>query len=219
MNISTSAQHLDRSLTERSNQNKLDIADANSQLENMLVNKDTAEFREAINPEHSLYAVTLTPYKDDIITKRLTYNKSDCSKYIENLITELLHLFHKNCQNNYSRYKSKKTKFFASVEFENKQHSNSVTPHAHACFAVHPEYQDIFKALLITHPKSKDKSAEEKEAKTVDFRLFKNQKLAKALEAKVASLHITSLEPKDFFKWASYCFKQETHSLQLKQRR
>jgi len=218
MNISTSPQALEVLLDNNLMRYEQKKTKANSQLEHNLVNTDTAAFQEAISSDHLLYAVTLTPSKDAIITKRLAYNKSDCEKYIKNLITELLHLFHKNCHQNYFRYKSKKTRFFAPVEFENKQHNNSVTPHIHACFAVHPEYNDIFEALLIAHPKPNNKAPAE-EQKTIDFRRFKNQKLAIPLEARIASLHIRSLEHKDFFKWASYCFKEEIHSLQLKQRR
>jgi hypothetical protein len=192
------------------------IYKANRQLEYNFVTKETEAFSKSLTPRHCLYAVTLTPSKDDLISQRLTSNKSDCSAYIQELVDQLLHLFHKDCHNNYARYESKLTQFFAPVEFTNKHHSKSVTPHTHVCFAIHPEYQDVFDRLLIDHPKPNERTPAENQ-KTIDFRKFTNQMKAIPLEAKIKSIHITKLNRDDFQTYASYCYKEQTHELKLPQ--
>jgi len=217
--MNTTAQLLETSIRQTADTNTQLITDANLDLERKLVSKETDTFRASITSDHSLYAVTLTPSRRDIIKLRLNLNEYDCTKYVQNLVTELLHLFHKNCHNNYSRNESRLTRFFAQVEFENKQHSDKVAPHTHACFAIHPDYLDQFEDLLIPHTKQDlDSKIQPEDPLTIDFDRLKQQTKAQILESKIASIHIRRLKIEDLLTWSSYCFKEQTHSLQLRQR-
>lgn len=191
--------------------------DANQQLETSLITNETAQFRQSITPYHQLFAVTLTPKLKHLIDLELRKSKSDCTTYIQNLVTELLHLFHKTCCNNYTRDQAKMTPFFAPVEYTNKEHSESVTPHTHACFAIHPDYQSIFESLLIPHSNPNVRTPPSQQH-TIDFKQFKNEASAVDLESKIASLHVVHLQNADIMDWSKYCFKEQTHSLQLKKR-
>lgn len=217
--MNTAERHLDQTLqqTKDFQCNLVDIA--NAELERTLVTQETAAFRTSITPEHTLYAVTLTPLRHDLIRLQLRKSQSDCIAYIESLFSELLHLFHKNCHNNYARYEHRLTRFFSAVEFLDKYHRESVTPHLHACIAIHPDYNETFKKLLALHPNPNlESDIPASEQMTIAFSKLKIQSLALSLESRIASIHITTLNREDLYSYAAYCFKEQTHSLQLKQR-
>jgi hypothetical protein len=218
MNSYTSTHSFEQQLLREKNIKQMLANNANADLERKLVYQATAGFRQSVTPEHSLYAVTIVPYLEHLIRYRLTRSRSDCSAYIQNLVSEFVHLFHKTCNNSYSRYKPKLTRFFAPVEFQNKYHNESVTPHTHSCFAVHPEYLEIFESLLIQHPMPNSERPVEDQM-TIDFLKLKNRQNAIFLKARINSIHITRLKRSDFMTYASYCFKDEIHSLKLKERR
>ena len=192
------------------------IKSANAELQRNLVLKETANFRDSIADHHKLFAVTLTPDKETLIRYRLTRNKQECVAYIQSLVTDLLHLIHKNCHNNYARYEPRLTRFFAPVEFTDKHHKNSVTPHTHACFAVHEDYVKTFESLLIQHsfPDTESEFSPEQQM-TIDFTKFKSRMKSCFLDSKIASIHITELNKRDLFKYSCYCFKEEIHALQI----
>jgi len=218
MNSYSCTNNFEQQLLREKNISEMLVKNANADLERKLVYQVTADFRKSVTPEHSLYAVTIVPPLENLIRYGLTVSRSDCSAYIQNLVTEFVHLFHKTCNNNYSRYKPKLTRFFAPVEFQNKYHNASVTPHTHSCFAVHPEYLEVFESLLIQHPTPNNERPVEDQM-TIDFLKLKNRRNSMFLESRINSIHITRLKRSDFLAYASYCFKDETHSLKLKERR
>ena len=218
MNTQSTEPSLEQKLLLSKNIQDLLIKNAKADLERKLVSQETADFQRSITPQHSLFAVTLTPELAHLIKYRLTRSQSDCSSYVHQLVTELLHLFHKNCNNNYSRYESKLTRFFAPVEFEDKHHSEPVTPHTHSCFAVHPDYLEMFESLLTQHPTPSSKRTTEEQL-TINFARLKSPQKASFLKSRVNSIHITRLKRADFFAYAAYCFKEQSHSLKLREKR
>lgn len=216
MNAQHTELSLEQTLRHHADVNAQLHASANKDLERNLVLKETAEFRDSITDDHKLFAVTLTPDKETLIRYRLTRNKQECVAYIQSLVTDLLHLIHKNCHNNYARYESKLTRFFAPVEFTDKHHKNSVTPHTHAVFAVHKDYLETFESLLIQHsfPDTESEFSPEQQM-TIDFNKFKTKMKSHFLDSKIASIHITELKKKDLFKYSCYCFKEQIHALQI----
>ena len=216
MNTHSTELSLEQKLLRARNIQDLLIKNANADLERKLVSQETADFQKSITPQHSLFAVTLTPDKETLIRYRLTRNKQECVAYIQSLVTDLLHLIHKNCHNNYARYEPKLTRFFAPVEFTDKHHKNSVTPHTHAVFALHKDYLETFESLLIQHefPDTESELSSEQQM-TIDFNKFKTKMKSHFLDSKIASIHITELKKKDLFKYSCYCFKEQIHTLQI----
>jgi hypothetical protein len=207
------AMKLERLLQSEAETRLMLVDSANADLERKVVSDVTTAFLSRITDEYSLYAVTLMPYIDHIKRHKLDRSKYDCISYLEKLMTDLLYLLHKTFDNS-NKAPSKRVQHFDRVEFKDKSHSKSVTAHIHACFAVHPDYAEKFQSLLIPHLEPNSRISAEQQ-KTINFSELRKQIYALSLEARIYSLHITSLERRDFFSWATYCLKEEIDDLKI----
>ena len=76
MNSYTSTHSFEQQLLREKNIRQMLANNANADLERKLVYQATADFRESVTPEHSLYAVTIVPYLEHLIRYRLTRSRS-----------------------------------------------------------------------------------------------------------------------------------------------